>query len=492
MLLAGLAALVAVAVPLGAAETITDQSVTDAVEDELLFDQAVPANKINLTTAEGVVTLRGAVNNALAKQRAARLAETVKGVRSVVNRITVEPPAGLDDATLKRDVVEALAYDPATESYELDVSVTDGVVTLSGTTQSWQEKSLAEQTAMSVRGVTDVRNNISVNYSADRPDMEIRPEIEEALRWDTMVDDGLIDVEVDDGKVTLTGTVGSAAEKRRARYTAWVPGVTAIDTSPLNVERWARDEDLRKTKYVNKSSEAMRNAVADALLYDPRVLATNVTVDMTGSVATLRGEVRNAKAKRAAEQVAKRTVGVSSVVNRLKVRPEAERADEEIADSVRRALARDAYVDRYEIAVSVVDGTAYLYGTVDTWFEKGRADTVAATAKGVEGVRNNLEVDREAAALSYDPYVDDYDIYTYEWYDYEPVVTFEDDAEIREEIKDEVWWSPFIDSDNVSVAVDNGVATLTGTVDTWSQRGAALENAYEGGATWVINDLDVE
>jgi len=42
------------------------------------------------------------------------------------------------------------------------------------------------------------------------------------------------------------------------------------------------------------------------------------------------------------------------------------------------------------------------------------------------------------------------------------------------------------------VTIEDGVATLTGTVDSWSEYDAATENAYEGGATWVDNDLMIE
>lgn len=41
------------------------------------------------------------------------------------------------------------------------------------------------------------------------------------------------------------------------------------------------------------------------------------------------------------------------------------------------------------------------------------------------------------------------------------------------------------------MTVKDGVATLEGTVDSWSEREAATENAYEGGARTVKNFLMV-
>jgi osmotically-inducible protein OsmY len=128
---------------------------------------------------------------------------------------------------------------------------------------------------------------------------------------------------------------------------------------------------------------------------------------------------------------------------------------------------------------------------VDSYFEKGRADDVASRAKGVTEVNNRLEVEY-GQPLTYEPYLDDTYIYGEDWYDYQPAYTFTDDAEIKEEIDDEMWWSPFVDSDEVTVRVDDGVARLSGTVESWSEREAARENAYEGGATWVINKIEIE
>jgi osmotically-inducible protein OsmY len=471
---------------------MTDQQISDAIEDELLFDRAVPATKIDIAARNGVVTLSGRVSNLMAKRRAARIAETVKGVRSVVNNIDVSPAEDVSDGAIRNDIISALAYDPAADSYEIDVTVDDGVATLTGTVESWQEKRLAQKVAAGVSGVTGVDNEILVDYETERPDREIEPEIERALRWDTLVDDALIDVSVNNGNVTLSGIVGSAAEKRLARYDAWVAGVRSVDASELEVERWARDEDLRREKYTYKPADSIEQAIRDAMVYEPRVNAAAIEIDVSGSVATLRGTVENLKAKRAASSVARNTVGVTSVTNRVKVRPDEKRDDEEIAGNVRQALLRNPYVDRFDITVTVVDDTAYLYGTVDTFFEKGEADDTAASAQGVDAVRNHLTVMDEADALTYDPYTYDTYVYDYDWYDYQPAYTYLSDAEIKEEVNDEMWWSPFVDSDEVQVSVDDGVATLTGIVDSWSEREAARENAYEGGATWVINDLDVE
>ncbi len=462
----------------------------DAIEREFLYDGTVPYNRIDVEVSSGIASLDGKVDNLLAKERAARIARTVRGVRSVVNRITVAPATGRSDAELRTDVEAALASDPAADSYQVDVAVHEGHVVLSGLVESWKERALGEVVAKSVRGVTGLTNEIQVVYEAQRPDVEIQRDIERTLRWNTLVDHVLIDVEVDHGKVVLKGTVGSAAEKEEARLDAYAAGVESVDASGLRVDRWARDEDLRKDKYVTRSPQEVEQALGAAMAVDPRVASFNVASSVRGGVVTLRGLVDNLKAKRAAEQDARNTVGVYAVHNHLKVRPADERSNDAIAKDVRAAFLRDPYVERQEILVNVDDGVVRLSGTVDSHFERTQADDLAARVRGVTDVVNKLAV--ENLTYAFDPYVDSW---TRSGYPHSgPIArsSFATDWQIEREIESELFWSPFVDHDRVDVRVVDGVATLSGTVDSWSEVDAARENAFEGGAVRVRNELRTE
>jgi osmotically-inducible protein OsmY len=63
------------------------------------------------------------------------------------------------------------------------------------------------------------------------------------------------------------------------------------------------------------------------------------------------------------------------------------------------------------------------------------------------------------------------------------------DWEIERAIEDELYWSPYVDSYQVEVEVEDGTAELSGAVDTWAERQAAEKNALEGGAINVDNQL---
>jgi len=475
-----------------------DDDIADALELELLLDDKLSFNNIDVRVIDGIATLEGEARHLLAKERAARIAEMVKGVRSVVNLVKVRPLTPVTAAQLQNDVESALYSDPATESYEIEVAAdSGGNVTLAGEVESWQEKNLAAKVAKSVRGVTGVDNDITVDYEEDRPDIEIKEDVESRLAWSTLIDDGLIDVAVENGEVKLSGTVGSATEKRRARYAAWgITGVTAVDESGLEVERWARDKDLRKDKYVMKSDEEIRKAVMDALLWDPRVYSFKIEPDVRNGKVTLRGTVDNLKAKRAAERVARHTVGVNRVVNFIKIRSKEWPSDDEIRSSILDQLALDPVVESFEINVAVNNRIVTLRGGVDTMAEKLQAEDVASGVKGVVHVQNFLTTTGGGLLetddyLDYDPY--DWD-YTWSYYPhYEPAIPSEvaTDAGIKEDIEDQLFWSPFVDSDDVNVSVEDGVATLTGQVETRKERVAAHENALEGGARKVNNLLTI-
>ena len=206
-------------------------------------------------------------------------------------------------------------------------------------------------------------------------------------------------------------------------------------------------------------------AIQRGLIANPRVQLFDVVTTVNDGVATLTGTVDNLQAKLAAEEEARDVLGIWRVKNYIRVRPDADRPDSDIASDIRAALHRNAYVDRYDISVSVYNGKAYLSGEVDSWFMKNQAEQAAAGVEGLVEIQNNLRADDEYPVAS--------------------------DREIKEDIVSQLWWSPYVDSDDITVEVNSGVASLFGTVDDWRELMAAKENAREGGATSVISKLEV-
>lgn len=454
------------------ATTIKGIDITLAVDNQLEIDGGVPAHRIDVRTRDGIVSLSGSVPHLLARERAGEIATMVKGVRSVVNRIEILPDSRTDDQ-IRRDVELSLLADPATEFFDLKVGVSDGTVSLSGRVGSWQEERLCTLVAKGVNGVREVLSNIEVTPPRQRSDDEIRTEIERRLDFDVWVDAGLIDVRVMNGRVFLSGTVGSLAEKKRAFGDAWIAGVKSVEDKQLRVD-WFKHSEMRRSRtYEPKSDAEIRQAVKDAFAYDPRISRFDPEIEVNNGVVTLTGRVDSLRAKKAAEQDARNTRGVWQVKNHLKIWPTgvgpnskpAPDADAEVARAVRAALARSPYVHQHEIAVTVNNYLVVLRGTVDSAFEKEKAAEAVLGVRGVADLINNLSIERS-------------------W-------TPKEDWEIKQDIESELWWSPFIDSEDIAVSVADGVATLVGQVDTLRDRRIATENAYEGGARKVRNHLKV-
>ena len=276
--------------------------------------------------------------------------------------------------------------------------------------------------AKGVNGVVGVNNQITVDYPIERKDSEMQAEIEKGLEWNAYLDAGLIDVAVQDGEVSLSGVVGSYAEKRMARKDAWVHGVEAVKVDDLKVERWKRDPELVRHRFIRKDDADVEAALRDAFLYDPRVAAFEIDPQVSDGVVTLRGTVDNVRARRAAAGDARSTTGVRVVKNRIDVKPPERLSDAALEKKIRSAFERDPYVERYEIAIDVDQGVARLDGFVNNYYEKTRAENVASEISGVIAVENALKVDEHYDPLVYNPYVDMTSPYDYSWYRSRPFI----------------------------------------------------------------------
>jgi osmotically-inducible protein OsmY len=461
-----------------------DTDITAAIELLLLTKPGVAAHLFDVSTQAGIVVLTGFVDNLLAGQRAEEIALAVRGVRGVVNELLIRA-TDLPDADLLRDVTLALAADPATADYNVQATVAEGVVTLTGVVQSWAERELVRRVVRGVRAVRRlVDHELLIRWDEiQNSDDEISTQIRELLDWDIRVYGALVTVQTTDRVVHLAGTVGTAAEKSQIVATAYAAGATRVDSQELAVEFWALSSVLRRDKFAPRADADVARAVRDTCRLDPRV-PTAPLVRVLRGATTLSGLVPSLRAKQAAEQDARNVVGVWDVHNLLKVRTRQLETDAVVQQSIRTALARNPYLGAFDFCVQVFDGKAYLYGLVNNHFEQDQAADVAAGATGVVAVENRVGVPhagglggapafgRTAAALHLAAGPDP-------------------DRALAERIRTHLYWSASLHEQDLQVRVDHGRATLVGTVDTWLDRKQAALEAYEAGARDVNNHLRV-
>lgn len=452
---------------MAAESSMEDDAIRSTIQRYLMAETTVSPGAVEIHVEDGIAMLSGTVSNLLQQDHAERIAESVRGVRSVVNDIRVQPMVRKNQAIAK-DVHAVLARPRADGLSDIAVKVNGGVVTLSGTVDSWVRSRLAARKAMTVRGVSDIVNQIEVAPQGLRDDSAIQTDITRRLAADLYVDASDIEVTVQDGRVILKGTVQTAAERRRAAEEAWIAGVASVQDRGLVVRR-PQDQAARMKRpspYIKQSDGAILQAVEDALRMDPRVNAANPDVTVANGVVTLSGAVDTLYAKRAAEEDALNTTGVWKVDNQLRFRYRSFPSDEEVERMIRDVLARDTELHDQRIQVTVDDNHVDLSGWVESAGQRVRADNVVAQVEGVLTLENRIKVSTKT----------------------DPV----DDVDITAAINDELFWSPYVDSDTISVTVKDGRAVLKGHVANRFVARIAVANAFEGGARTVRTILELE
>jgi osmotically-inducible protein OsmY len=451
--------------------------------------------------------------------------------------------AEVTDQDLVAVLEQQLRGHEAVPADRVDVAAENGVVTLSGRVDSLLAKEAATRVARSLRGVRAVVNTVEVAPGKERDPGALRSDVEQALTQDPATEAYEVAVEVEAGRVTLTGTVDSWQERILAEAVAkGVRGVRSLENA-LQV-RYGPD----------RPDDEIRADVRRTLDWDVWVNAEGVTVRVLEGTVFLDGVVGSAAQRERAYQDAW-VSGVGAVdhsdlrvdwtVREAQRRrtPLPEKDDQAVARAVRDALARDPRVAVFDVRAQVEDGVAVLSGTVDNLAAKRAAEHDARNTVGVWNVRNHVRVrpeqdradaapgdaetaDNVRAALRRNPMVDASRVvvrvengkaflhgevasrYAREQAGNAAerargVAALENalrvdagwspaaDWAIREDVQSAFFWSPFVDGGDIDVRVDKGVVTLDGVVDSRAEQQMAAQKALQAGARRVRLHLEI-
>jgi hyperosmotically inducible protein len=202
------------------------------VVEHALMDKDI--ENVKVAVANGQVTLTGMVPNAWARDEAQWLAIKSRDVKSVDNQLTVAR-AESDSALAKAVVSQVRRYVLYSVFDDVNVAVKQGTVTLTGeVTAPYKVHDLARIVSR-VRGVQAVSNEIRA-LPVSPVDDQLRAEIASRIYGDPVFEPYALQVPppihiiVDNGRVTLTGAVGSEVERVKAGFTARdVFGVMSVD-----------------------------------------------------------------------------------------------------------------------------------------------------------------------------------------------------------------------------------------------------------------------
>ncbi len=212
------------------------------------------------------------------------------------------------DSQLQQDVTAELSWDPTVDAARIGVSVTDGIVSLSGTVNSFAGKWHAERAAQRVAGVTGLAVEVEVKLPGTdvRDDADIARTARNALDWMSQVPRDSVKVLVENGWITLSGTVDWRFQRQAAAGAVrYLMGATGVS-----------DQIVVKPA---AAAAVSKSSIESALRRSARGGAHQIHVDVQGGEVTLSGQVNSWGEREAAADTAWRTPGVHNVVDRIQV-----------------------------------------------------------------------------------------------------------------------------------------------------------------------------
>jgi osmotically-inducible protein OsmY len=252
-----------------AGERLADSWLTTKVQAQFFADDDIKARYVDVTTRDGVVTLKGHVESDQVRQQALQIVRNTDGVKQVQDQLVVGGPtttafdpqasepvatsgttsttpasatleAVIDDERIVTSIQASYFLDSRVKARDIDVDSTNGVVTVRGQVGSDSERAQALILASMTNGVQRVEDGLRVDASLPQPqaettgtsgldagpgagntdqesgDSSLEMQVRQQLSTDASLKGSQIEVSVKDGVVLIQGELPDPASKQRA------------------------------------------------------------------------------------------------------------------------------------------------------------------------------------------------------------------------------------------------------------------------------------
>jgi osmotically-inducible protein OsmY len=211
---------------------------------------------------------------------------------------------------------------------------------------------------------------------------ELQKDVQDAIKWEPLLNPAEIGVTAKDGVITLTGTVDSYAKKLEAEDAAKsVKGVKAVI---VKLEIKFNDG------WVKKDDSEIADEIIKAAKWNWEIPEDKIKAKVENGWVTLDGVVDFNYQREAIEDLVKNHSGITGVTNNITIEESEDQVEKE---DIERALRRNWFIDDSGIEVRVSNHDVILTGIVESWYERDKAERIAWNALGVWSVDNQLVVE---------------------------------------------------------------------------------------------------
>ena len=214
-----------------------------------------------------------------------------------------------------------------------------------------------------------------------------------------------------------------------------------------------------------KTDKQVQQDVMAELGWEPSINSAQVGVEVSDGVVTLAGHVDSYAEKFAAERAAQRVLGVKAIAMEMDVKlpGTSKRTDSDIARSTQNVLEWTAYLPPDRVRVKVENGWITLSGEVEWDFQRRAAVDAVRPLLGVVGVNDQITIKPKVSST---------------------LVKSEIEAALKRRARN--------DAQNIFVAVQGSAVTLTGMVESWSERDLAKSSAWATpGVHSVVDNMSI-